>query len=128
VQFLYLETLEMPWDKQCFPRVRVGESVPVVLAPEEVTCLFDCVTGLKYARLLAVLRCYWRVRQPRIWLFPSWRETKHLSERSLSTACRDASRQCGLTKRITAHTLRHSSATPSRKRYRYAPHSGAARS
>jgi site-specific recombinase XerD len=26
-------------------------------------------------------------------------------------ACRDASKQCGLTKRITAHTLRHSFAT-----------------
>ena len=30
VQFLYTVTLEMPWDKQCFPRVRVGESLPAV--------------------------------------------------------------------------------------------------
>jgi integrase/recombinase XerD len=30
---------------------------------------------------------------------------------SLSDACRDASKQCGLAKRITAHTLRHSFAT-----------------
>ena len=29
----------------------------------------------------------------------------------MSRACRDASRQCGLSKRITAHTLRHSFAT-----------------
>jgi integrase/recombinase XerD len=159
VQFLYTVTLEMPWDKQCFPRVRVAESLPVALAPEEVTRFFDCVTGLKYRaalmlcygaglriaeaaavkisdidskrmlvrveqgkgkkdsyamlspRLLALLRCYWRVRQPRVWLFPSWRETNHLSVGSLSDACRDASKQCGLAKRITAHTLRHSFAT-----------------
>jgi site-specific recombinase XerD len=159
VQFLYTVTLEMPWDKQCFPRVRVAESLPVVLAPEEVTRFFDCVTGLKNRaalmlcygaglriseavavkisdidskrmlirveqgkgkkdryvmlspRLLTLLRCYWRVRRPRIWLFPSWRETKHLSVASLSAACRDASKACGLAKRITAHTLRHSFAT-----------------
>jgi hypothetical protein len=30
---------------------------------------------------------------------------------ALSVACRDASKSCGITKRITAHTLRHSFAT-----------------
>jgi integrase len=62
-------------------------------------------------RLLCVLRRYWRAARPRVWMFPSWRENKHLSVGSLSLACREASRQCGLTKRITAHTLRHSFAT-----------------
>jgi integrase/recombinase XerD len=159
VQFLYTVTLEMPWGKQCFPRVRVAETLPVVLAPEEVDCFFDHVTGLKYRaalmlcygaglriaeaaavrindidsqrmlirvvqgkgkkdryvmlspRLLAVLRCYWHLRRPRVWLFPSWRESKHITVGSLSLACRDAAKQCGLSKRITAHTLRHSFAT-----------------
>jgi integrase/recombinase XerD len=159
VQFFYTWTVDTPWDKQCFPRVRIGEKLPIVLDKEEVARFFDHVPSLKYRaalmlcygaglriseavaikvsdidskrmlirveqgkgkkdryamlspRLLAVLRCYWRVRQPRIWLFPSWRETKHLSVGSLSVACRDASRQCGLTKRVTAHTLRHSFAT-----------------
>jgi len=158
-QFLYTVTLEMPWDKACFPRVRIAETLPVVLDPEEVARFFNCVTGLKYRaalmlcygaglriaeaaavkvsdidskrmlirveqgkgkkdryvmlspRLLAVLRCYWRVRRPRVWLFPSWREAKHISVGALSTACRDASKQCGLAKRVTAHTLRHSFAT-----------------
>jgi site-specific recombinase XerD len=159
VQFLYTQTLDVPWDKGCFPRVRVGETLPVVLDKEEVARFFDCVTGLKYRaalmlcygaglriaeaaavkvsdidsqrmlirveqgkgkkdryamlspRLLTVLRCYWRVRRPRVWLFPSWRETRHISVGALSVACRDASKQCGLTKRVTAHTLRHSFAT-----------------
>jgi site-specific recombinase XerD len=159
VQFFYTVTVDTPWDKQCFPRVRIPQTLPVVLDKEEVARFFDCVTGLKYRaalmlcygaglriaeaaavkvsdidskrmlirveqgkgkkdryamlspRLLTVLRCYWRVRRPRIWLFPSWRENKHISVGSLSLACRDASKQCGLTKRITAHTLRHSFAT-----------------
>lgn len=62
-------------------------------------------------RLLAVLRRYWRAARPHEWLFPSWRENRHLSSGALSRACCDASKQCGLTKRITAHTLRHSFAT-----------------
>ena len=31
-------------------------------------------------------------RPPRVWMFPSWRENKHLSAGSLSVACRDASK------------------------------------
>jgi site-specific recombinase XerD len=62
-------------------------------------------------RLLCVLRRYWRAAKPRVWMFPSWRGTKHLTPTSLSNACRDASKQCGLAKRVTAHTLRHSFAT-----------------
>jgi site-specific recombinase XerD len=62
-------------------------------------------------RLLAVLRRYWRAARPHQWLFPSWRANRHLSSGALSRACCDASKQCGLTKRITAHTLRHSFAT-----------------
>jgi integrase/recombinase XerD len=159
VQFLYTVTLEMPWGKQCFPRVRVAGTLPVVLDPEEVAAFFDHVPSLKYRaalmlcygaglriaeaaavkvsdidskrmmirvaqgkgrkdryvmlspRLLCVLRRYWCFRKPRIWMFPSWRENRHLSTGSLSMACRDASRQCGLAKRITAHTC--GSATPS---------------
>lgn len=159
VQFLYTVTLEMPWGKECFPRVRVASTLPVVLDPEEVTEFFDYVPSLKYRaalmlcygaglrigeavavkvsdldskrmliriqqgkgrkdryvmlspRLLAVLRRYWRAARPREWLFPSWRNNRHLSSGALSRACCDASKQCGLTKRITAHTLRHSFAT-----------------
>lgn len=76
-------------------------------------------------RLLAILRRYWRSTMPvtpslrttparfspRDWLFPSWRQSRHLTTGALSLACREASTQCGLGKRVTAHTLRHSFAT-----------------
>src|SRR5450432_3730417 len=37
VQFLYLVTLEAPWGKECFPRVRRASKLPVVLSAEEVS-------------------------------------------------------------------------------------------
>ena len=63
-------------------------------------------------RLRDVLRCYYRAARPeKEFLFPSWSQSRHLTASSVSVACRDAWRRCGLTKRITAHTLRHSFAT-----------------
>ena len=64
-------------------------------------------------RLLAVLRCYYRALRPDAggWLFPSWRTKHHITSGSVSQACRDAAKQSGLTKRVTAHILRHSFAT-----------------
>lgn len=56
VQFLYLETLEMPWGKNYFPRVQVPEKQPVVLSPEEVARFFRHVPGLKYRA--ALMTCY----------------------------------------------------------------------
>jgi site-specific recombinase XerD len=159
VQFLYLVTLEMPWGKECFPRVRRAHKLPIVLSPQEVSQFFESVPSLKYRaalmtcygaglrvseavalkvsdidsqrmllrveegkgrkdryvmlspRLLSVLRCYYRAARPKDYLFPSWRTGYHLNSSALSHACRDASQQCGLSKRITAHTLRHSFAT-----------------
>jgi site-specific recombinase XerD len=159
VQFLYLTTLEMPWGKHCFPRVRRAHKLPLVLSPEEVSQFFEHVPSLKYRaalmtcygaglriseavalkagdidskrmvirveegkgrkdrytmlspRLLAVLRCYYRAARPKHYLFPSWRSGYHMNSSALSLACREASQRCGLHKRITAHTLRHSFAT-----------------
>ena len=56
VQFLYLTTLEMPWRKEDFPRPRVPQTLPVVLAPEEVQHFFEHVNGIKYRAVL--LACY----------------------------------------------------------------------
>src|SRR5712672_302547 len=56
VQFLYLVTLEMPWGKHCFPRVRIASTLPVVLDPEEVAQFFDYVPSLKYRA--ALMLCY----------------------------------------------------------------------
>jgi site-specific recombinase XerD len=173
VQFLCTVTLEMPWSKECFPRLRVPDKLPIVLDQGEVDDFFRSIPSLKYRaalmlcygaglriaeavsvrigdidskrmlirveqgkgkkdryamlapRLLAVLRRYWRSTMPitaslratvnrpspRDWLFPSWRKGKHLTTGALSLACREASTQSGLLKRVTAHTLRHSFAT-----------------
>jgi integrase/recombinase XerD len=56
VQFLYLVTLEMPWDKRDFPRARLEQKLPVVLAPDEVQRFLDHVTGVKHRAVL--LTCY----------------------------------------------------------------------
>ena len=56
VQFLYLVTLEMPWGKECFPRVRVATQLPVVLSPEEVELFFRHVGTLKHRA--ALMLCY----------------------------------------------------------------------
>jgi len=159
VQFLYLITLEMPWGRACFPRLRRPEKLPVVLSPEEVEQFFRHVPSLKYRaalmtcygaglrvsetvalkitdldsarmvirvqqgkgrkdtyamlspRRLTVLRCYYRAARPKDFLFPSWREARHLTSGALSSACRDAAKHSGIVKRITPHTLRHSFAT-----------------
>lgn len=72
------------------------------------------------ARLLEVLRCWWRSQHPgpqrqktspEDWLFPGWRRGRHMSAESLQTACREAARAAGLSKRVTVHTLRHAFAT-----------------
>jgi site-specific recombinase XerD len=71
-------------------------------------------------RLLEVLRCWWRSRHstpqprkpsPKDWLFPGWREGRHMNTASLQTVCREAARAAGLSKRVTVHTLRHSFST-----------------
>jgi integrase/recombinase XerD len=72
------------------------------------------------ARLLEVLRCWWRSQHPagqppktspEDWLFPGWRKGRHMNTESLQTACREAARAAGLNKRVTVHTLRHSFST-----------------
>ena len=62
-------------------------------------------------RLLEVLRVYWRALRPQYWLFPGIKPGKHLNAGSLGVACREAWRESRLTKRVTAHTLRHCFAT-----------------
>ena len=49
-------TLEMPWGKECFPRVRRAHKLPVVLSPAEVARFLDHVPSLKYRA--ALMCCY----------------------------------------------------------------------
>ena len=63
-------------------------------------------------RLLAVLRTYFRALRPTgDSLFPSWRADTHISAGSIQQACRDATRQSGIGKRVSPHVFRHSFAT-----------------
>jgi integrase/recombinase XerD len=65
------------------------------------------------ATLLSFLRAYFRILRPRgPWLFPSpWDHQKHISPGIVQVASRDAWQRCGLSKRISPHTLRHAFAT-----------------
>ena len=55
-QFLFTVTLEMPWGKECFPRVRRANKLPVVLSVEEVERFFEKVGTLKNRAVLML--CY----------------------------------------------------------------------
>ena len=56
LKLLYLNTLEMPWTDEYFPRVRRQTRLPVVLSQEEILLFFDHVTGIKNRAALMV--CY----------------------------------------------------------------------
>jgi site-specific recombinase XerD len=62
--------------------------------------------------LLAVLRNWWKVARPPVWLFPN-RLTAfdHVTPRSLSRAFHDAVQRAGIKKAVSLHTLRHCFAT-----------------
>ena len=56
VHFLYTVTLEMPWDSAQFTRMKVPETLPVVLSQEEVAQFFRFVGVLKHRAVLML--CY----------------------------------------------------------------------
>jgi integrase/recombinase XerD len=63
------------------------------------------------AVLLLRLRDYWREYRPRLWLFPGGKPGGHLSAASVQRACQRAVRACGISKKASMPTLRHSYAT-----------------
>lgn len=62
-------------------------------------------------QLLRILRAYWRLTRPTHWLFPCRDGVRPLDPAVLHVACRSARIASGLSKLVTAHTLRHSFAT-----------------
>ncbi|MEO6037668.1 MAG: site-specific integrase [Saprospiraceae bacterium] len=56
IQFLYTVTLEMPWSKTQFVRMKVPETLPVILSEEEVLTFFKHVGILKHRAVLML--CY----------------------------------------------------------------------
>ena len=62
-------------------------------------------------QLLELLRNWWRVEQPRGWLFPGRVLGAPLTTRQLNRACHAAADMAELEKPVSLHTLRHSFAT-----------------
>ena len=62
-------------------------------------------------RLLKAMRAWWKVEQPKVWLFPGSRPDRHMDVRLLQLVCGQAAELAGISKRVRVHTLRHSFAT-----------------
>jgi integrase/recombinase XerD len=62
-------------------------------------------------QLLELLRDWWRIARPQVWLFPGQNRVNHLTTRQLNRAVHAAARLAEITKRVSPHTLRHSFAT-----------------
>lgn len=58
--------------------------------------------------VLTALRKYWKKYRPRTALFPSQRTCSALSKSAVFKICADAQKKAKVSKRVTAHTFRHS--------------------
>src|SRR5450631_4265526 len=63
------------------------------------------------AKLLELLRHYWRNQRPADWLFPGADATRPISANAVYLICRKAPQTAGLSKPIHPHSLRHAFAT-----------------
>jgi len=63
------------------------------------------------AKLLEMLRCYWRAQRPTEWLFPGADTARPISPKAIFLACRNAAHHAGITKPVHPHSLRHAFAT-----------------
>lgn len=63
------------------------------------------------AKLLELLRTYWRVERPREWLFPRARRDRPISVKAVFLACRSAAQLAGISKPVSPHSFRHAFAT-----------------
>jgi len=62
-------------------------------------------------QLLALLRDWWRIARPQVWLFPGQNLVNPLTTRQFNRAVHTAAHMAEIAKRVTPHTLRHSFAT-----------------
>lgn len=68
-------------------------------------------TVMLSGKLLLVLREYWKRYRPGTWLFYGKQKDRPIHARTVQKAIVRATKAVGLHKRVTPHTLRHSSAT-----------------
>jgi integrase/recombinase XerD len=99
--------------------LRVSEAVSLKLADLDSDRMLIQVRHGKGAKdrtvmlspqLLGILRTYWRLARPALWLFPGLGD-KPIDVQVLHAACRSAAKAAGLVKQVSVHTLRHSFAT-----------------
>jgi integrase/recombinase XerD len=63
------------------------------------------------AKLLELLRFYWRSQRPTDWLFPGAHANRPISVKAAYLACRKAAQDAGISKPVHPHSLRHAFAT-----------------
>jgi integrase/recombinase XerD len=63
------------------------------------------------AKLLELLRLYWRAERPRDWIFPVANGTRPIGPKAIYLACRGAAQAAGIRKPVHPHSLRHAFAT-----------------
>jgi site-specific recombinase XerD len=62
-------------------------------------------------KLLELLRCYWRWKRPKDWLFPGAAPGQPISCKAIFLACKKAAQAASITKALHPHSLRHAFAT-----------------
>jgi integrase/recombinase XerD len=62
-------------------------------------------------QLLELLRDWWRIARPKVWLFPGRDTVNSLTTRQFNRAVHATAHMAEIAKRVTPHTLRHSFAT-----------------
>src|SRR5438132_7682304 len=62
-------------------------------------------------QLLELLRDWWRIAQPKVWMFPGRDRVNPMTTRQLNRVCHTAAELAGLPTGVAPHTLRHSFAT-----------------
>jgi integrase/recombinase XerD len=96
--------------------LRVSESIaltPPTIDSKRMVLRVEQGKGMKdryvmlSAKLLEILREWWRVERPQHWLFPGDIPGQHISRFAVEQACRKAHHTCKISKPITPHSLRH---------------------
>ena len=69
-------------------------------------------------QLLELLRDWWRIARPQVWLFPGQNPLNPLTPRQFNRAVHAAAHRAGITKRVTPHTQEVQEVLPSLKALR----------
>ena len=55
LKFLYVDTLHQPWDLQAIPRSKKAKKLPIILAPSELTQLFNVISNPKHKAIFMTM-------------------------------------------------------------------------